>query len=131
MLRSSLAAASDVGVLAGRQVALVMRMVLHLVMIVVLAYARGSRGSLPLPEIGVDLVLLVHNMDVVLLLMVIMMMMVVMRCLVVEVPTAHAQMLSVGVCCHARLSVAHETRRRVAKRIILAGPRHRHVERVV
>ena len=109
---------------------MVMRMVLHLVMIVVLAYARGSRGSLPFYDIGVDLVLLVDNMDFVRLLMVVIMM-VVMRCLVVEVPTAHAQMLSVGVCRHARLSVAHETRRRVAKRIILAGPRHRHVERVV
>ena len=121
MLISSLAAASDVGVVLRGQVSLMM-VVLHLVMVLVLTCA-----SLPLPDIVVDLVLLADNMDALLLLI----MMVMRRLIVDKVPTAHAQMLTVGIRGHARLSVAHETRWRVSERVNLAGPLRRHIEWVV
>ena len=58
-------------------------------------------------------------------------MMVMRRLIIDQVPTTDTQMLTVGICGHARLTVAHETRWRVAKRIDLAGPLRRHIEGVV
>ena len=121
MLTSSLAAASDVGVVLRGQVVSLMMVVLHLVLVLTCA-------SLPLPDLVVDLVLLADNMDAFLLLVI---MMVMRRLIIDQVPTAHTQMLTVGIRGHARLSVAHETRWRVPKRIDLAGPLRRHIEGVV
>ena len=120
MLTSSLAAASDVGVVLRGQVVSLMMVVLHLVLVLTCA-------SLPLPDLVVDLVLLADNMDAFLLLI----MMVMRRLIIDQVPTAHTQMLTVGIRGHARLSVAHETRWRVSERVNLAGPLRRHIEGVV
>ena len=134
MLPSSLAASSNVGVVLGRK-ALVMVLHLVMMMMVVVYCTCGCSSSLPLFNVVVNLILLVDNMNVIILLLMIMMVglmvMVMRRLIIYKIPAAHTQMLSVGICSHARLSIAHEACWRVAKRINLASSRSRHIERVV